>query len=559
MSKVKKYIIILCISFGAILITPIIILFIQFHSADMQQPNISINKHDYITESFSSYTKCNNALLKQNSYNLWEIYLQGDAIERGASMGSITKDLMRYQEDVFINQIKEIIPSDKYLSFLKYLLISFNRNLGSYIPKEYREEIYSSSVFCTDSYNAIGNPYERQLNYHAAHDIGHTMQQYMLVGCSSFGVWDEYSNDSSLIIGRNFDFYVGEDFAKNKLISFYNPSQGYKFAAIGWPGMIGVLSGINQMGLTVTINAAKGSIPYSSATPISILTRYILQYASNISQALEIAQEYKTFVSESILIGSAIDGRAAIIEKTPHKTSLYNSVDNKIVCTNHFQSNEFANDEYNVDNIKNSDSFYRWERLGFLIDSLAPLSVTNSAFILRNQKGKNGKDIGFANEKSLNQSIAHHSVIFKPKELKMWVSTNNWQGGDYICYNLNDIFSKMGNSFDEYFSNTLFSNNLTIREDSLYVNYYVPKVKEYRLNIKKIKQAIKDKIILDKHSISNFTTINPNNYYTWRLIGDYYNKIDSIALAKEYYNMALSKEIPYLTERQEIEELINKH
>ncbi len=37
--------------------------------------------------------------------------------------------------------------------------------------------------------------------------------------------------------------------------------------------MIGVLSGMNETGLTVTINAVKSDMPTASATPISILTR----------------------------------------------------------------------------------------------------------------------------------------------------------------------------------------------------------------------------------------------------------------------------------------------
>lgn len=136
------------------------------------------------------------------------------------NQGALLRDLMYYQEQVFVDQIHRIVPSDLYLSFLKVLITIFNRNLGEYVPEENRLEIYAMSQSCSHEFDAIGTPYQRQLNYHAAHDIGHAMQEYMLVGCSSFAVWGDRSADSSLLVGRNFDFYVGDDFARNKLITF---------------------------------------------------------------------------------------------------------------------------------------------------------------------------------------------------------------------------------------------------------------------------------------------------------------------------------------------------
>ncbi len=535
MTKLKKYILISLSILGGIILIPIIGLFLLYITADMKQPDISINTSEYKVISHTNYTQCNNSLLKQNSYGVWELYLEGNAQERGASMGAITQDLMKYQEEVFVNQIKEIIPSESYLSFLRYLLIAFNRNLAGYIPQEYREEIYGASVFCSDEYNAIGTPYERQLNYHAAHDIGHTMQQYMLVGCSSFGAWDNKSKDSALIIGRNFDFYVGDDFAKNKLISFYNPSEGFKFASIGWPGMIGVLSGINEKGLSVTINAAKGSMPVSSATPISILTREILQYASNIEQAYTIASNYKTFVSESILIGSALDSCAAIIEKTPAKTILYNSDTSYIICTNHFQSLEFDNDKHNIENIATSDSKYRWDRLSQLLNNTDIIDFNSAAQILRDQKGVDGSDIGLCNEKSINQSIAHHSVIFNLYELKMWVTTKDWLGGEYICYNLDSLFQRMDNKLD--FKDNLYNSTLTIKKDSIYIMEDLPRIKNYREGISTIKKSIKNNTKLEDKYLDNFVLLNPNNYLTWKIVGDYYKSIGSLSLSADFYEI----------------------
>lgn len=195
---------------GLLLVALILFISVLYFSADMLTPQYTSTATGEMAQLDSLRTYEGNYLRHSDS-GLWELKVSGNAFQRGEAIGKLSADLLYYQEKVFVDQIREIVPSDGYLKFLRFFIVLFNRNLGENVPEEFRDEIYGISLSCTHEYDFIGTPYERQLNYHSAHDLGHAMQDYMLVGCSSFASWGENSADSSLIIGRNFDFYMGED------------------------------------------------------------------------------------------------------------------------------------------------------------------------------------------------------------------------------------------------------------------------------------------------------------------------------------------------------------
>ena len=310
--------------------------------------------------------------------------------------------------------------------------------------------------------------------------------------------------------------------------------------------------GMNEAGLTVTINAAQASIPTGSATPISILARIILQYASTIDEAYKIAQEHKTFVAESLLIGSAKDGIAAIIEKSPNKIGIFYSDTERIVCTNHYQSDAFRFDAKNMENIRTTDSDYRFRRINELLNRTKQIDPQHAVQILRDTLGLNDREIGLTNEKSINQFIAHHSVVFKPNELKMWVSTSPWQLGEYIVYDLKDIFSPGSILFSQ--SNA--TKDQIIMADGGLTSGTFMRVTEYRKLKNEITRAINNKNSLSKEVLQNFIHSNANYYYTYELLGDYYLSQGKKGMAIDYWQQALAFEIPRIGDKDNIEKKI---
>ncbi|MGB1317259.1 MAG: C45 family autoproteolytic acyltransferase/hydrolase, partial [Flavobacteriales bacterium] len=353
-----------------------------------------------------------------------------------------------------------------------------------------------------------------------------------------------------LLVGRNFDFYMGDDFAKDKIILFVQPDSGYAFASITWAGFMGVVSGMNEHGLTVTLNAAKSSVPTGAKTPISILAREILQYATTIDEAYAIAKSRETFVSESILIASAEDKAAAIIEKSPDRIDIYQPEDARVTCANHYQSETFKNDSVNLDNIRNSDSDYRFKRLNQLLEEGFPINPAKSVQLLRNQKGIDNADLGLGNPKAINQLLAHHGIVFQPEKRLLWISTSPFQLGEFICYDLNEVF--YGPSSIE----------ATIRTDSLDVlkdEFLASSRYQDFLKYKQLKNRLFDNVALGKEIEWNeqldeeFINSNPESYITYSMLGDYYLEAGNLPRAKELYEIALSKEVASLQEQKHIE------
>ena len=421
-----------------------------------------------------------------------------------------------------------------------------------HITEDYKAEIYGLSKYASNDYNHIAENYLRVLYLHSAHDIGHALQDLALVGCSSFAAWGDKTEDGQLIIGRNFDFYAGDEFAKNKIIAFVNPTEGHKFMSVTWAGMIGVVSGMNEHGLTVTINAGKSKIPLIAKTPISILTREILQYASTIDEAIAIAKKRQVFVSESIFIGSAKDKKAITIEVSPDNFGVYEvSNSNQLICSNHFQSDAYAEDENNIKHKAESHSQYRYERMEELLSTSEKLTVQGAVDILRNKDGLNNKAIGYGNEKALNQLIAHHGIVFKPEERQVWISSNPYQLGEFVAYDLDDVFnasSKINVSKPE----------LTIDKDGFQFTQEFKDYETYRVLSRTLQDAISnDKTVLPV-LIYEIQHLNPEYWEVYYLVGLYYFEKGYFSAALNAFEKAKTKEITTVPDLQETDAYIKK-
>jgi predicted choloylglycine hydrolase len=495
--------------------------------------------------------------LQKNPFGIWELYLEGNPYERGFANGQLTQELVYKQEKIFVDKVEELVPSKFQQRIVRGFLRFFNRKLDQYVTDEYKEEIYGISKFTSSEFEVVAPNYWRTLYFHAAHDIGHALQDLAMVGCTSFAAWGNHTSDGKLIIGRNFDFYISDEFAEEKIIAFINPTEGYKHAIVTWPGMMGAVSGMNEKGLTITINAGKSSIPWVAKTPISLLSREILQYATNFEQAIEIAKKREVFVAESILVGSAEDQSAILIEVSPKKIDVFQveSSENLLVCSNHFQSKLYQSDKRNLEAIENSHSQYRFERMNELFQQNPPITPELAAEFLRNQDGLKEERLGMGNEKSINQLLSHHGVIFQPEDRLMWVSANPFQLGSFVAYDLDEVFEQLNNN-SEWIS--LSMDSLRISEDEFLHSQAFKNYQEFKLKLKNIQKITEKKEKMDEVELLTFIELNPDFWLAHFTVGEYYFAHKNYEKALFFYRNSLEKVVTTLPSRELVEKRIQK-
>jgi len=521
------------------------------HEPDKKDFIISSDLKIKISDSL--FFKGKNSLRK-NVYGQWELVSSGNPMDLGNTIGNLSSQLVKKQEAVFFDKVEELVPSKFSRYFLRKFLAWYTRDMYLYVKEEYKDEIFGISPYLSDKYDYIADKYQRSLYLHAAHDIGHAMQDLALVGCSSFAVWGDHTPDGKLIIARNLDFYIGDEFAKEKIITFINPEKGYKFMSVSWAGFVGVMSGMNEKGLTVTINAGKSDIPKIAKNPISLVAREIVQYASNIEEAIQIAKKKEVFVSESIMVGSAKDNKAVLIEISPENFGVF-EVNNssELICSNHFQSDAYKNDENNLQTIKESHSQYRYDRMLELLNKETKITPQKAVDILRNKKGLQDKNIGLGNEKSLNQLIAHHGVVFQPDKKMVWVSANPYQLGAFVAFQLDSVFHNLTKK-----TTTLSLKDQLIKEDPFIHTQSFKDYEAYKTKKREIQNAIKNSEKITQDQLNNFKKLNPESWEVYYLVGEYYyqKKYDSAALIE--FKKALSKEISTVPYKEKIEDYIKK-
>ena len=141
-------------------------------------------------------------------------------------------------------------------------------------------------------------------------------------------------------VGRNFD-YSGADFVRRvALVSRFNPADGNAFLAVGWSGILGGWTLVNDKGLVVANHLGGGSKTNAKGIPTLILTRMIAQQASTVAEGIELIRTSPRMRGQIVWLAQDADpktgrkARAVAVEYDAETIAVRASRDGLLVVTN---------------------------------------------------------------------------------------------------------------------------------------------------------------------------------------------------------------------------------
>ncbi len=157
-----------------------------------------------------------------------------------------------------------------------------------------------------------------------------------LSGCSTVALAAEASPDGVARFGRNLDFWSLNVADKYTTLFVVRGDGGrYAYASVGWPGMLGVLSGMNEHGLCLANMEVPRPMRPPTAMPYTLLYRTVLERCRTVDEAVGLLESTPRQTANNLMLMDAAGDRA-VAEITPEGVHVRRATGTAaLISTNH--------------------------------------------------------------------------------------------------------------------------------------------------------------------------------------------------------------------------------
>ncbi len=258
------------------------------------------------------------------------LHLVGTPEERGRQAGELAlrpaARILDYPLDLVAAQLKNRALARLALPLLDRL----GRRLLPRFADRHRRELLALAAAARDE--------RRVVRGNTLFDLKN-LRPWRLFGCSSLAVGPDRTRTGGPLLARNLDFFSLGYLHEFGLVTVHrsDDAAARPFASVGFPGSVGVFSGMNDAGLTLATHEVFGPLGRGfdpRGEPFAATCRRVLESCATVDAADAVFRA--TPRTTSVSVAACDTSEQAVFELAPRGVTRRDPERGAIVCANHF-------------------------------------------------------------------------------------------------------------------------------------------------------------------------------------------------------------------------------
>lgn len=405
---------------------------VRFEPPAVAAPALELTEHDGLRRAGKGWSAVRGVRI---------VALAGSPEEIGAEHTTLLRDRMEKDEAVLWDGFSDVVSFGPARTLLFDLARLEYRHVDAGFPDARRRELAAeAAAFTTDPYRGHMPTYPRMVFLHALYDIALGFEHSpLLAGCTAFVLGPDRTADGHALFARAFDFEAADVFDRDKAVFVVKEDGKIPFASVAWPGLVGVMTGMNAEGVAIAVHGGRAREPAESGMPVVFSLRAALSEARTAEEAAKILSAQSVMVSHIVFVADG-SGRALVVERAPGVPAY---VRDARAVTNHFEG-PLASDPKNEAVRRTTTTLARRARIDELLAAVPPHAATPASVVgmLRDHGCAGDAGCPLGDRRAIDAFIATHGVVFDTTARTMWISEGPHLSGAFVKIDLADLVSR---------------------------------------------------------------------------------------------------------------------
>ena len=154
--------------------------------------------------------------------------------------------------------------------------------------------------------------------------------------CSNFVALPGATKNGDVVHGRNLEWTNDPKVAAMNTVFFYSPADGVPFVALGWPSIVGTLTGMNVEQISMGEMTSMSSEASLEGVPIMILLRMLLETSKSLDDAYKVLADNPRTTGYNVVVADGEARDAFAVEMSAQNIFRQGPKDGFVFRTNHY-------------------------------------------------------------------------------------------------------------------------------------------------------------------------------------------------------------------------------